>query len=102
MEPKPGEDVARTNRARAVFRAYPQVGGEVRLPDFLADIIYFCQVRDFDFDGAPSDARLLLGEEDEDREKRGPKCSRCDDLLVLQDEAEDGTIIESLCLCHVL
>ena len=33
---------------------------------------------------------------------RGPKCRRCDDFLVLQDEAEGGSVIESPCLCHVL
>jgi hypothetical protein len=33
---------------------------------------------------------------------RGPKCSRCDDLLVFQEVAEDGSMIESLCVCSVL
>jgi hypothetical protein len=63
MEPKPGEDTERTNRVRAVFRAYPAVNDELRLPEFLADIIYFCRIRGFDFEGSLSEAREMLEKE---------------------------------------
>ena len=56
-EPKPVEDMSRTNRARAVFRAYPTTNEGLSLVAFLADIMYFCDVRDFDFDGALEDAK---------------------------------------------